>query len=199
MQQRPLSILLLDEALLPDAVVLDQRALEGLWTLNGYRQELVRPSSVLVGLLGHSLTSPLLGMGCLWGIEDEAHIILLAVDPDYRRQGLGQIVLWGLLAIATRRQLAHATLEVRASNEAAISLYEKFGFQRVGRRTGYYAETGEDALILWRHQMQTPAFGRSLHQWQLTLCQQSAKHGWLLSSAAIWDGAKGQDGEISVH
>ncbi|NOK78733.1 MAG: ribosomal-protein-alanine N-acetyltransferase [Chloroflexi bacterium AL-N5] len=177
--------MLLNETLLPDAVALDQRALGGLWTLNGYRQELERPSSALVGLVCNPLKSPLLGMGCLWGIEDEAHIILLAVDPDYRRQGLGQRLLWGMLEIASQRHLARATLEVRASNTGAIALYEKFGFQMAGRRPGYYTETGEDALILWLGNMQTKAFERSLQQWQQTLEQQSAQQGWQLSVAAL--------------
>ncbi|MGB7413386.1 MAG: ribosomal protein S18-alanine N-acetyltransferase [Thermosynechococcaceae cyanobacterium] len=185
MPQRPLSLILLNETLLPNAVALDQRALGGLWTLNGYRQELERPSSALVGLVCDRLECPLLGMGCLWGIEDEAHIILLAVDPDYRRQGLGQILLWRMLAIATQRHLSRATLEVRASNGGAIALYKKFGFQLAGRRVGYYAETGEDALILWLPKMQTTAFARSLQDWQQTLEHRSEQQGWQLSVATL--------------
>jgi [ribosomal protein S18]-alanine N-acetyltransferase len=163
----------LDSTLLPAAVALDQWALGGLWSLNGYSQELERPSSALVGLVRRQPDGAdnLLGMGCLWGIEDEAHIILLAVDPDYRRQGLGQMMLWGMLAIATQRQLTRATLEVRASNQAAHALYQKFGFQTAGRRKGYYAETNEDALILWRGKMQTPAFQQKLQDWQYVIEQ----------------------------
>ncbi len=174
----------LDESLLPHAVALDQRALGGLWSLDGYRQELVRSSSRLVGLVSQvdlvdNMSEPrLLGIGCLWGIEDEAHIILLAVDPAYRRQGFGKMLLYGMLAIASRQSLVRATLEVRATNQAAISLYEKFGFQVAGRRKGYYSETGEDALILWLGKMQTPAFQATLQDWRPTIEQQLESHGW---------------------
>lgn len=174
-----LKLQFLDAALLPAAVTLDQRALGGLWRLEGYRQELERPSSALVGLVKRQLNEvDLLGMGCLWGIEDEAHIILLAVDPSHQRQGLGQMLLWGMLAIATQRHLSRATLEVKVSNHAAQSLYKKFGFQTAGRRKGYYAETGEDALILWRGKMQTPAFQEQLQDWQRIIENRAESYGF---------------------
>ncbi len=165
--------------MLPAAVALDQRALGGLWGLEGYRQELERPSSAFVGVVKHHLSNvDLLGMGCLWGIEDEAHIILLAVDPCHQRQGLGQMLLWGMLAIATQRHLSRATLEVKVSNHAAHSLYQQFGFQTAGRRKGYYAETGEDALILWRGKMQTPAFQQQLQDWQRSIENRADSYGF---------------------
>lgn len=97
------------------------------------------------------------GLGCLWAIAEEAHITVLAIDPNYRNQGLGQAILYALLVSAHHRGLEWATLEVRASNAAAIRLYEKFGFREVGRRKGYYSD-GEDALILWRSGLQKPEF-----------------------------------------
>ncbi|NEP55577.1 MAG: ribosomal protein S18-alanine N-acetyltransferase [Symploca sp. SIO2G7] len=106
--------------------------------------------------------SPLLGLGCFWSILEEAHITILAVHPDWRRQGLGQLLLYALLDKATRLQLEWATLEVKPSNQAALSLYQKFGFVEVGRRRSYYQDTGEDALILWRGGLQTPEFTQSL-------------------------------------
>lgn len=179
MRSKSLDLRLLDAALLPAAVELDQRALGGIWTLNGYRQELERSSSALIGLVKNRVQDiDLLGMGCLWGIEDEAHIILLAVDPAYQRQGLGQMLLWGLLAIASQRHLTRATLEVRASNQAALSLYQKFGFQIAGQRKGYYVETGEDALILWLGKMQTPAFQQNLRNQQCDIKTRLEAYGF---------------------
>lgn len=101
---------------------------------------------------------PLIGLGCFWSILEEAHITILAVHPDWRRQGLGQLLLYALLKDATRRQLERATLEVKPSNQAALSLYRKFGFLEAGRRRSYYQDTGEDALILWRSGLQTAEF-----------------------------------------
>ena len=91
----------------------------------------------------------LVALGCLWSILDEAHITLLFVHPDHRRQGLGQQLLTRLLQSARSRGLAWATLEVSEKNTAALALYHKFGFETIGKRKAYYQKTGEDALILW--------------------------------------------------
>lgn len=167
----------LSPADLPAAVALDQLVLGGLWSLDGYRQELERTSGELLGLMPANLDPdkasvtprptfpPIIGMGCLWGILDEAHITLLVVHPDYRRQGLGQTLLWSLLQVARQRNLARATLEVRASNQAALHLYERFGFRVVGQRRRYYQDNGEDALILWRKGLQTSEFRGFLEDW----------------------------------
>lgn len=127
----------------------------------------------------------LVGLGCLWAILEEAHITLLAIHPDYRQQGLGQIVLLGLLSTARRRGLERATLEVRVSNAAAIALYEKFGFQTAGRRQRYYTQPEEDALMLWRSGLQNPEFHQFL-TWQAhQLRRRLAENGWLLIAPAV--------------
>ncbi|NEQ64753.1 MAG: ribosomal protein S18-alanine N-acetyltransferase [Symploca sp. SIO2D2] len=110
---------------------------------------------------------PLLGLGCFWSILEEAHITILAVHPDWRGQGLGQLLLYALLKKAQELQLEWATLEVKPSNQAALSLYQKFGFVEAGRRRCYYQDTGEDALILWCSGLQTPEFTQ-----RLTNCDQ---------------------------
>ena len=71
----------------------------------------------------------------------------IAVAPQYRRQGIAEAILSAYLRFG-RAYLAFLTLEVRQSNAAAIALYEKLGFQTVGRRKNYYRETHEDALIM---------------------------------------------------
>jgi len=167
--------------LLPAVVDLDRRCLGGLWTLDGYQRELDSPSSDLLVLINLASPTIPIGLGCLWAIAEEAHITLLAVDPNYRRQGLGQLMLYALLLSAWQRKLEWATLEVRISNQAAIQLYEKFGFERVGERRRYYQDTGENALILWRKGLQRPEFLTDLQQWQQALAAQLAKTGWSLS------------------
>ena len=100
----------------------------------------------------------LIGLGCLWAILEEAHITILAIDPRFQGQGLGQALLLALLKSAHDRQLERSTLEVRASNLAAVSLYKKFGFKEAGRRKRYYEDTGEDALVMWRSGLEKPEF-----------------------------------------
>ena len=189
--------------LLPAAVELDRICFGGLWTIKGYERELERPSSDLLVLIpgekapteaeeekqatknsvSHppippSPHPPLLGLGCLWAILEEAHITMLAVDPKFRRQGFGQVLLLSLLASAKQRGLERATLEVKVSNQAALSLYEKFGFRVAGRRRGYYQDTGEDALILWLSGMQYPEFRKNLANWEKQIRSRLASHGY---------------------
>jgi len=122
----------------------------------------------------------LIGLGCFWAILEEAHITLLGVHPDYQRRGLGQLLLEALLRKAQLRGLEWATLEVRASNQAALSLYQKFGFQEAGRRRRYYKDTDEDALILWRKGLQSPEFAELLVNWQRQISDRLASLGWHL-------------------
>lgn len=131
--------------------------------------------------LPSSLTpaAPFLGLGCLWSILEEAHITLLGIDPAYRRQGLGQLLLYVLLTCAQQRGLERATLEVRVSNQSAIALYEQFGFRRAGCRKHYYPN-GEDALILWLNGLHHPEFNRSRHQWWSSIQTKLAAAGWLV-------------------
>ncbi len=190
---------------IPAALELDHRALGGLWKWDGYQREIESPNSDLLVLrqkaegrgqkeegdssliLGHSSHSPLptphsplLALGCSWAIVEEAHITLLAVDPDYQQQGLGQAMLYALLAAAYQRQLERATLEVRVSNQAALALYTKFGFREAGRRKRYYQDTGEDALVLWRGGLRHPHFSQELQQWQEQVCDRLRSADWEL-------------------
>lgn len=165
----------LPESLLSAAVELDQMVLSGFWSFQSYQEELDRASSDLLGLwvvppLQHP---PLLAVGCTWTILDEAHIILMVVHPHYRRRGFGYGMLLKLLNLARDRGMKYATLEVRASNEAAIALYTKLGFTSVGKRPRYYANNGEDALVMWRSGLQLPEVGEQIEaDWV------AAQHDW---------------------
>jgi [ribosomal protein S18]-alanine N-acetyltransferase len=152
------------ESLLDRAVELDQMALGGFWNIQSYQEEFHRGSSDLLGLWSVPPLQypPLLAVGCAWTILDEAHIILMAVHPHYRRQGFGYGMLLKLLDLARHRGTKYATLEVRASNQAAIALYRKLGFKSAGSRPNYYADNGEDALVMWRSGLQSPTFGKQI-------------------------------------
>lgn len=162
--------------LLPAVVELDRLCFGKLWSLEGYERELRSPNSDLLLLSfldsfvkdsGSKGTGEILvGLGCLWAILEEAHITIVAVHPDYRQLGLGQLLMYSLLRVAWRRGLERATLELGADNLAALSLYQKFGFAVAGRRRNYYQETGEDALIMWRSGLNSPTFPDDLAHWQ---------------------------------
>lgn len=85
---------------------------------------------------------------CLWEIGDELHVTNIAVHPGLRRRGLARRLLGAILEDGRARRLRAVTLEVRPTNDEARTLYESFGFRVVGRRRGYYYDTGEDALIM---------------------------------------------------
>ncbi|MGH7323165.1 MAG: ribosomal protein S18-alanine N-acetyltransferase, partial [Candidatus Rokuibacteriota bacterium] len=90
----------------------------------------------------------LVGYICVWEVADEIHVTNIAVRPDARRRGIGRMLLGTVLDDARKRALRLVVLEVRPSNVEALALYESFGFQVVGRRRGYYYDTGEDALVM---------------------------------------------------
>jgi len=90
----------------------------------------------------------LVGYGGFWLVLDEAHISNISIHPDYRRQGLGRMLLTHLLEEAVAKGATVATLEVRRSNVAAQNLYAGFGFKVIAVRKHYYADENEDALIM---------------------------------------------------
>ncbi|MBE7044290.1 MAG: ribosomal-protein-alanine N-acetyltransferase [Ruminococcaceae bacterium] len=83
-----------------------------------------------------------------WQVADEGDITNIAVHPDYRRQGIAKKLLETVIKCAKKQALVLMTLEVRKSNQAAISLYEKYGFRQIGMRKNYYTNPREDALIM---------------------------------------------------
>jgi [ribosomal protein S18]-alanine N-acetyltransferase len=91
--------------------------------------------------------SEILAYGGFWLMADEAHIATIASHPDWRGCGLGLYLMLALLDVAQAAGARLSTLEVRAGNLPAQRLYEKLGFQIVGRRRHYYRD-GEDGLIM---------------------------------------------------
>ena len=88
--------------------------------------------------------------GLMVGV-DEAHVTNVAVDPAWQRHQIATRLMLNLNSAALSRGALHMTLEVRASNTAAQALYRRFGFETEGVRKHYYAESREDALIMWAH------------------------------------------------
>jgi ribosomal-protein-alanine N-acetyltransferase len=90
------------------------------------------------------------GYGGMWFIIDEAHVTNIAVHPEYRGKGYGNLIVDAMVKIADAQGIYQMTLEVRASNHVAQNLYGKFGFESCGVRPKYYADNDEDAVIMWR-------------------------------------------------
>ncbi len=101
-------------------------------------------------------SAPIIGFAGMWLLLDEAHVTTIGVLPEHRGKGLGELLLVNLFQAAMRRDAEWVTLEVRVSNEAAQSLYTKYGFTRQGIRRGYYSDDGEDAYIMWSPSLREP-------------------------------------------
>ncbi|WP_242966383.1 ribosomal protein S18-alanine N-acetyltransferase [Clostridium sp. BSD9I1] len=91
------------------------------------------------------------GFAGLWIIVDEGHVTNIAVHPDFRRKGIGTLLMDKLMFISKNENLIGLTLEVRKSNLSAQNLYKQFGFIEEGVRKNYYSDNGEDAIIMWKH------------------------------------------------
>ena len=91
----------------------------------------------------------LIGYAGSWEILEEAHITNIAGAKKYRRHHVGEALLTSIIEECRKNMVKYITLEVRVSNEAAIGLYEKYGFHSLGTRKGYYQDNNEDALIMW--------------------------------------------------
>jgi len=91
----------------------------------------------------------LVGFAGMWLIVDEAHVTNVAVHPQFRGRGLGKLLMVRLLDEARTLGMTCSTLEVRASNEVAIALYETLGYVRCGLRKKYYPNNREDAVVMW--------------------------------------------------
>jgi [ribosomal protein S18]-alanine N-acetyltransferase len=127
------------------------------------RSPLVAP--LLHRLLGGTASEPpsppteeaIVGYAGLSVVVDEGHIITVAVHPSCRGRGIGELLLNGLIDLASEMGAAMLTLEVRVSNVAAQSLYLKYGFTPTAQRPRYY-DNGEDALIMWTEPLLSPAY-----------------------------------------
>ena len=126
---------------------IEQRAYRTPWSRSMFASELAKASSVCIGafdgeqLIGYVINSRYV---------DAWHIMNVAVDPDFRHRGVATRLLEQVFELTKDNQRRGYTLEVRVTNDRAISLYEKLGFVRQGIRRGYYTDNREDALIMWK-------------------------------------------------
>lgn len=127
------------------------------WSRESFINEINNSGGIYYTLIEPS-TDTVLGYSGFWLIDDEAHITTLAVHPDYRREGLGELLLINDIQAALKVNATRMTLEVRVSNDAAQKLYYKYGFKSLGLRRKYYQDNSEDALVLWTENIKSDEF-----------------------------------------
>jgi [ribosomal protein S18]-alanine N-acetyltransferase len=97
-------------------------------------------------------------------VADEAHITTIATAPAFQRRGVASSLLIDGIGTLLPMGVRHLSLEVAAHNEPAQTLYRRFGFAPVGVRKNYYPVTGEDALVMWAYDIDTPDYARRLEE-----------------------------------
>jgi [ribosomal protein S18]-alanine N-acetyltransferase len=144
----------------PQVLDIERRVYPRPWTMTLFLSEIVQRSTRYY--IVARVRRRVVGYAGLMVFGDEAHVTNIAVDPDVHRRKVAARLLFALITEARRRGASACTLEVRVANHAAQGLYHQFGFAPVGIRKNYYAETGEDALIMWAEGLQTPAYAERL-------------------------------------
>lgn len=126
------------------------------WSLKSFERELTLPFSKIIVAeaateeSAHktaSISQTMIGFLCRWLVADECHVLNIAVAPEYRRRGVGFILLDTTIAEAIGKQASCVTLEVRRANVAARQLYRKLRFEERRLRKHYYGP-GEDAIVM---------------------------------------------------
>lgn len=118
------------------------------WSSDAFRKEIGK--NRIAFYVVAEINDQIVGYMGFWRIENEAHITNVAVLPDYRRRRIGASLIESVMDFAGKDGIKAYTLEVRMSNQAAIKLYEGFGFKSEGIRSKYYIDNNEDALIMWK-------------------------------------------------
>jgi len=132
---------------LSEVIAIEKNSFPTPWSRYSFYGELLNDFAFyIVAICGDKVV----GYAGMWLIIDEAHITNVAVHPDYRQRGIGRSLMQELENQAVTLGAKSMTLEVRPSNNIAQCLYSSLGYFQEGRRRGYYSDTGEDALIMWK-------------------------------------------------
>jgi len=129
---------------LPTVMEIEHASFPSPWKLEFFLNELNNPYARLVVA---EQAGQVIGYVCCWLVADEVQILDVAIHPAHRRCGVGRLLLQDILTEARQHGASSASLEVRVSNQPAITLYQALGFQQVAIRRQYY-ENGEDALLM---------------------------------------------------
>jgi ribosomal-protein-alanine N-acetyltransferase len=144
---------------LRSVVRIEEAAYPQPWSAGLFLSELAQRSRrYTVGTIGPIVV----GYAGLMTVDEDGHVTTLTIDPGWHHRGIGTVLLADLARAAPALGVRHLTLEVRVGNAPAQALYRRFGFAPVGVRKNYYAETGEDAIIMWARDVDTPAYSARL-------------------------------------
>jgi len=155
------------EADLPAVWAIEQVSFPTPWSRSLLATELRREKSLY---LAAEIDGELIGYVGMWLSVGEGHVCTLAVDPEWRGRGVAEALMLCVLERAVALNARLVVLEHRTGNAAAAGLYDKLGFIQVGRRKGYYHDTGEDAIVMAVGGLGHPDFTaelmRAREQWE---------------------------------
>jgi len=144
MSEKKLEFERMTESHLPEVLAIEQASFSDPWSEVMFRQELEEDPGKYPVVL--TMNSQVIGYGLGWVVLDEFHLGNLAVRPDLKGKGYGALILERMIETVRGKGCRTASLEVRASNVAAIGLYNKYNFKAIAVRKKYYQD--EDALVL---------------------------------------------------
>lgn len=139
-------VILLNELNIDELVSLEEKCFSSPWTKNMFLGDLKSENTCYYGAFDENYN--LIGYAGMWISIDDGQITNVAVHPDFRRKGIAYSLVLNLVQACKHKNLESITLEVRESNNNAISLYEKLGFERVGLRKNYYKNPSENAILM---------------------------------------------------
>jgi ribosomal-protein-alanine N-acetyltransferase len=185
---------------LPGVLAIEAAVYPRPWSSRLFEEELTRSNRVyLVARVGDRVV----GYAGLLMIADDGHVATVAVDPAWQRRGIATRLLRELVRGALALGANQLTLEVRTSNLGAQDLYRRFGFAPAGARKAYYADNGEDAIVMWAHDVRGEAYTARLAEIDEALG--GAGPGGAddavgpAASAAAAPGAEADDGEVDLR
>jgi ribosomal-protein-alanine N-acetyltransferase len=172
----------------PAVRAIEQAAFDESWPATTFERELTHNGAARYVVVEDE--QGLRGFGGLWLQFDQAHVVTVAVEPPARRRGIGRLLVHALLSVAAEAGVIDATLEVRASNEPARALYRAYGFYEVGSRHRYYADNGEDAVIMTTEPLASAAFAARMRSLRYTLDDAAGDVRWDIEQVEEWAPAK---------
>jgi len=132
---------------LDEVMVIEEYSFPSPWSRNVYEMDITRNAHSRFFVARRRANNELVGYIGSWLAGDECHIGTIATKREHRSRGVARALIAHTAALALKEDCAYIILEVRVNNLAAVNLYRTLGFEQVGRRRGYYIDTGEDGII----------------------------------------------------
>lgn len=132
-----------------EVTIIENKSFNSPWPKEAFISELEKNKCARYRVI--TISDKVVAFGGFWIAKDTAHITNIAVHPDSRGKGIGGLILEDIINCIKGLSINSITLEVRKSNIRATKLYTKYGFHEIGIRKGYYQDTGEDGIVMWKH------------------------------------------------